>query len=114
MGGAFASWKASHSIPANIRLSNVRIHLPDGRFDLRAFIARLEEAPDALARRLPEMTAFARTWRATWNPSGSETERSLLSFVLQEYEAASLRAKMAACEAHVGVKAANLQQYTTE
>jgi len=49
MGGAFASWKSSHSIPANIRLNNVRIHLPDGSFNLRAFIAQLEEARRASA-----------------------------------------------------------------
>jgi len=82
---------------------------PRAAAHLPGFVRLLEETPEWLARRWPRTTEYARTWRAAWRPTGSETETSLLSFALQEYEAASLRAKMMACEAHADVKIANLQ-----
>jgi len=64
---------------------------PRAAAHLPGFVRLLEETPEWLARRWPRITEYARTWRAAWRPTGSETETSLLSFALQEYEAASLR-----------------------
>jgi len=64
---------------------------PRAAAHLPGFVRLLEETPEWLARRWPRLTEYARTWRAAWRPTGSETETSLLSFALQEYEAASLR-----------------------
>ena len=104
------TWRGDWGIPDEIRGVDLKIKLSDGKnFDATSYIRALEHSAEWLAATWPRMSEFARSWRTYWKPAGGEYKNSLLSFAMQEYEAASLAAKIDACKMIPGAEVINLQ-----
>ena len=97
------------------RLSDMRdIQLPGGgTFKAIAYVRAVSDGGTWIRRNWPRTMHMAQRWRIeTAEPvPASETEASVFSFAMQEYEARSMKAKMEMCERYgrLGVKPMSLQ-----
>ena len=84
-------------------------HLPP--FTVRGYFHAISNSLDDIDTQWSRTTAFIAEWRKFWKPSDGEAEATMQSYLRQEAEAISLRAKLHVAERlhPVGVRAINLQ-----
>ena len=84
-------------------------HLPD--FNIKEYCKIISEGLRDIEANWKETTAFISEWKKTMAPSNTDPEATMQSYLRQEAEAFSLRAKIQVtkCLSKCGVKPINLQ-----
>ena len=99
MDGTLAAWRARQGIPPYLRpIEGLHVSVGGRTWSLRAYIAAQEVGSHWLARQLPAMHEFVRTWRRCRRGQVRHPERTLASYVFQEAEGLSRSAKIWWCQ----------------
>ena len=115
MRGSTLAWCNKHGVSDTSAVLDISVALPGyghlPPFNVRGYFAAVSAGLDDIDMRWSRTTAFISEWRQYWKPSDSDVEATTQSYLRQEAEAVSLRAKLhvAKCLSSIGVQAINLQ-----
>ena len=115
MRGSTLAWCNKHGVPNTSAVLDISTALPGWShlppFTVRDYFAAVSAGLDDIDARWSRTTAFISEWRQYWKPSDTDSEATMQSYLRQEAEAVSLRAKLhvTSCLSSIGVQAINLQ-----